>query len=157
MRALRAGMAGVRRFADLECYKLAAQVRREILRLTRLSAVRADFRYLHQIRDAARSAPRNIAEGYSRFNPAEIRPYLSTAKASLDEARDELRDGFESGYFSEADCDLVLELIARSIGATMRLYQYLESPAARRFYEDHKARRRVRNFMPRTPRNPSEP
>ena len=152
-------MAGVRRFADLECYKLAAQVRREILRLTRPPSVRADFRYLHQIRDAARSAPRNIAEGYSRFNPAEIRPYLSTAKASLDEVRDELRDGLEAGYFSEADCDLVLGLIARALGATMRLIQYLDSPAARRFYEHHRSSGRTRDFVRREQKNtkPSEP
>ena len=49
-------MGGVRRFADLECYKLTVQVRREILRLTGPLKVRADFRYLNQIRDAARLA-----------------------------------------------------------------------------------------------------
>jgi four helix bundle protein len=143
-------MPGVRSFEDLECHQLAAHVRREVLRLTRRESVRREWRYLQQIRDAARSATRNIAEGYSRFNPSEIVPYLNTAKGSLDELRDEIKDGHESGYFTEEETNLILELAARAIGATLRWKQYLESPQARRFYEQHKAKRRTRNFTPRT-------
>lgn len=110
--------------------------------------MRHEFKYLNQIRDAARSAPRNIAEGYSRFNPGETVPYLNTSKASLDEVRDQIIDAFESAYITKRECDGVLELTSRAIGALMRWMQYLESPAARRFYEEHKARRRQRDYKP---------
>jgi four helix bundle protein len=143
-------MAGVRRFEDLECHQLAVQVRREVLRLTRRESVRREWRYVQQIRDAARSAPRNIAEGYARFNPSETVPYLNTVRGSLDEVRDEIMDGHESGYFGEHETNLVLELARRAIGATLRWKQYLESPQARRFYEQHKAKRRAQDFRPRT-------
>jgi hypothetical protein len=36
--------------------------------------MRREFKFLNQIRDAARNAARNIAEGYSRFNPKETGP-----------------------------------------------------------------------------------
>ena len=147
-------MGGVHRFQDLECHKLAVQVRREILRLTRRESVKREFRYVDQIRDAARSATRNIAEGFSRFNPSETASYLSIVKASLDEVRDELQDGRESGYFSNEECDLVLALVARTIGAVMRWRRYLESSQAKRFYEHHKTGRRQREYTPRTAKEP---
>jgi four helix bundle protein len=142
-------MAGVRRFPDLECHRLAVEIRREVLRLTRREAVRRDFRFLHQIRDSARGAPRNIAEGYSRFNPTEIVPFLTYAKASLDETKNHMSDGEESGYFAEKETETVLSLIERTIAAVVRWMQYLESPAARAFYAKHRARRR-RSAGPRT-------
>jgi len=147
-------MAGVHRFQDLECHKLAVQIRRQILRLTRRESVKREFRYAHQIRDAARSAARNIAEGFSRFNPSEIAAYLSIVKGSLDEVRDELQDGRESGYFSDEECDVVMDLVSRAIAAVMRWRRYLESPQARRFYEHHKAGRRQREYTPRTAKEP---
>lgn len=135
-------MPGVTRFKDLECHKLAVEIRREVLRLTTREVVRRDFRFLHQIRDSARGAPRNIAEGYSRFNPAEIVPFLTYAKASLDETKNHMADGQESGYFTENEAATVLSLIGRTIAAIVRWIQYLESPAARAFYAKHRARRR---------------
>ena len=135
-------MAGVKRFQDLECHQLAVEIRREVLRLTRREAVRRDFRFLHQIRDSSRGAPRNIAEGYSRFNPSEIVPFLTYAKASLDETKNHLVDGQESGHFTESESETVLSLVGRAIAAILRWIQYLESPAARAFYARHRDRRR---------------
>jgi four helix bundle protein len=153
-------MPGVTRFTDLECHKLAVAIRREVLRLTRREVVRRDFRFLHQIRDSARSAPRNIAEGYSRFNPSEIIPFLNYAKSSLDETRNHVVDGQESGYFTDEEAQSLLSLVNRAIAAIVRWMQYLESPAARAFYERHRARRRgidpprSSNRRTRNPKNP---
>ena len=135
-------MPGVTRFQDLDSHKLAVAVRREVLRLTRREAVRRDYKFLHQLRDSARSAPRNIAEGYSRFNPTEILPFLNYAKSSLDETRNHIEDGQEEGYFTADEAATVITLICRTIAATVRWMQYLESPAARAFYARHRAIRR---------------
>ena len=136
------GVAGVRRFTDLECHKLASALRREIVRLTAREPARRDFTFVAQIRDAAGGGTRNIAEGFSRFNPAEILQYISWAQASIDEAQDEIIDGQESGYFSRDEADNLLSLVHRTLGALRRWRTYLESPAARRFYEHHKARKK---------------
>ena len=73
-----------------------------------LPPVRRDFKFVAQIRDAARGGTRNIAEGYSRFVPREIVYFLSIAKSSLDEAADELIDGLESGYWTRAEYNTCL-------------------------------------------------
>jgi four helix bundle protein len=138
-------MASIRRLQDLECHQLAVEIRREVLRLTRREPGRGDFKFVGQIRDAARSAPRNIAEGYSRFIPAEIVRYLSYAKASLHETENHVGDGRESAYFSQAESERLTDLIGRCISAILRWIEYLESPAARQFYERHKRRRQAQN------------
>jgi four helix bundle protein len=136
-------MTSVKRFQDLECHKLAVQIRREVIRLTARDPVRTDFKFVGQIRDSARGGPRNIAEGFSRFNPTEILQFLSYAQASLDETKNHTMDAQESGYFSDDESDAVLTLVKRTLGAIRNWREYLESPAARRFYEQHKARRRT--------------
>ena len=171
-------MASVRRFQDLECHKLAVQVRREVFRLTARDPVRTDFKFVGQIRDSARGGARNISEGFSRFNPTEILQFLSYAQASLDETQDHTIDAQESGYFSDDETEVVLTLIKRTLGAIRNWREYLESPTARRFYEQHKARRRTeskwsrpepgtenpepknsepKNLEPDEPREPREP
>jgi four helix bundle protein len=134
-------MTSVRRFEDLDCYKLAVEIRREVLRLTRRASVRQDSRFTTQIRDSARGGPRNIAEGYSRFNPGEIVPFLSYAQGSLDETKNHMTDGQESGYFTADETQNVLVLIRRTQAAIHRWRRYLEAPA-RKFYEQQKARRK---------------
>ena len=98
---------------------------------------------MSQIRDSARGAPRNIAEGHSRFNPSEILPFLSYAKASTDETANHVADGVESGYFTQEDAEKIFNLIDRLIPALLKWMRYLESPAARRFYESFRRRQRL--------------
>lgn len=133
-------MAGVRRFQDLDCWKLARMLRREIVRLTRTAPACSDYRFVSQIRDAARGGTRNIAEGYSRFSPSEIVRFLSYAKSSLDETADALIDGLESNYWSQADYNRARSLLKRTQGAIRGWWRYLESPEAARFYEGHRKR-----------------
>jgi four helix bundle protein len=107
------------------------------------SAGSEGFRYVGQIRDSARSAPRNIAEGFSRFNPSEILPYVSWSKSSVHETENHFKDALESGYISKDEFDAIQITISRLISALLNWMKYLESPAARRFYEQHKAKRRA--------------
>jgi four helix bundle protein len=134
-------MPGVKRCSDLICYQLAVEIRREVLRFTRRADVRKDFKFVSQICDAARGGTRNIAEGHSRFSPGDIVRFLSYAKASIDETADCMHTGLEAGYFSEEETAAVLGLIRRCNGAIVRWMDYLESPAARRWYEEFLARR----------------
>jgi four helix bundle protein len=133
-------MAGVRRFQDLDCWKLARQLRRDVVRMTRAAPACHDFRFVSQIRDAARGGTRNIAEGFSRFIPTEILRFLAYAKASLDETADALIDGLESKYWSPTDYSRARSLLKRTQGAIRGWWRYLESPEAARFYEGHRRR-----------------
>ncbi|HEX6972993.1 MAG TPA: four helix bundle protein [Vicinamibacterales bacterium] len=134
-------MASVKRYEELDCYQLAVEIRRDVLRLTRRARVREDRRFCAQIRDSARGAPRNIAEGYALFNPVEIARFLTYARGSLNETKNHAVDGQESQYFTKEETDRLISLIKRTHGAIRRWTDYLESPRAKQFYERFKAQR----------------
>ena len=117
-------MASVKRYEDLECYQLAVEIRRIVLRLTRRGRVREDRRFCSQIRDSARGAPRNISEGYSLFNPAVIVRFLSYAKGSLNETKNHVVDGLECEHFTKEETDSLISLIKRTLGAIKRWVEY---------------------------------
>jgi four helix bundle protein len=139
-------MGGARRVEDLEAYKLAVELRRRIFRLTKREPVASDCKFVDQIRDAARGGARNISEGFSRFAPKEFRQYLNYSRSSLSEVKDELGDAFDSDYVTETEHNEILALLERTNGAIARLMEYLESATAQRFYEEHRKRRRLREW-----------
>ena len=148
-------MGPVRRFEDLDCHKLAVSLRQLVMQVTGRDPVRRDSKFVDQIRDAARSPPRNIAEGFGRFNPTEIRRFLSYAQGSLDEVKNHAIDGVESGYFSSDEAEAMVVLIKRTHGAINRWRRYLQSPAAKRFYERYKQMRP--QTTPPSRSDPNEP
>jgi four helix bundle protein len=132
------------RVEDLDAYKLAVELRRNIVRLSRQGAIARDFKFVAQIRDAVRGGSRNIAEGFARVAPREFARFLTYGKASLEETKDSVVEGHESGYFNDSQRDALLSLLRRTFGAMNKLMAYLESPAAARAYEELLRRRRDR-------------
>ena len=133
------------RFEDLDMYRLSVELRREVFRLSSKGPITRDYKFVTQIRDAARGGPRNISEGFSRFKPNEFVNFLSYAKASIDESKNHILDGFESGYFTREECDGMLLLVRRTLGAIRGLMRYLESPAAQREFDRIRTARGVQN------------
>jgi len=128
-------MAGVKRYEDLVCWQLAAELETLVFELTETGPVARDFKFRDEIRDSSASATRNIAEGFGRFFPADHARFLRMAKASLMETHSSARSGFNRGYFSEKDKDRMQRLCGRSGKATTGLIRYLESqipPSSRR-------------------------
>ena len=146
-------MYGVGRFEDLDVYKLAVQLRRDVCAVSSSGAFARDYRFAAQIRDAVRGGPRNIAEGFSRFAPSEFLQFLSYAKASIAETKSHIYDAYESGYLNDEERDRLWTLVRRTLSAFARLMRYLEPPAARRAYEELRKRRRM-GPKGRRPRNP---
>lgn len=149
-------MASAKHYKELRCHQLAVEIRREVLKVTKKEIVQRDFKFVNQIRDSARGAPRNIAEGFSRFAPTAILPFVSYAKASTDETANHVVDGLESGYFTDAEAEKVLVMIDQLISALLKWINYLESPAARRFYEQYRTGLRERSRNKNRNRNKNE-
>ena len=118
-------MAGVRHFRDLICWQLANDLKLQIYRLSEHQAVMKDFRFRDQIRDAAASAPRNIAEGFGRRTHREFAQFLDIARGSLMECQNHLQDAVDRGYLSQADLEALDALAKRACGAVARLQRYL--------------------------------
>ena len=80
-----AGVPGGNAIDDVIAYRRVLALRDEILRLTDGSAAARDWGFRDQIRDSARSAPRNLAEGFYRYNHKEFAYFASIARGSIGE------------------------------------------------------------------------
>lgn len=120
-------MPGVRSFTDLDCWKLANELKLGVYALIKRDDAARDFEFRDQIRNAAASAPRNIAEGFGRYHPREISQYLRVANGSLMETANHLQDGVDRGYFQPAEIAPLMTLAKRASSATTRLMRYLKT------------------------------
>lgn len=118
---------GARSFKELDCWRLANELKVRIYELIRKEAVKKDLEFRNQIRHAAASAPRNIAEGFGRYLPREFAQYLRVANGSLMETSNHLEDGRDRGYFTDAEIEEPLLLARRASGASTKLLRYLQS------------------------------
>ena len=88
-------------FRDLVCWQLSYELKCEVFAFTETGPASRDFKYRDQIRDSARSAPRNIAEGFGRFRPKDAARFYEIARASLIETRNHLIDGRDSAHLDD--------------------------------------------------------
>jgi four helix bundle protein len=118
-------MAGARYFRELVCWQLAQELKLAIYRLVDSPQIKPDLRFCDQIREAARSGPRNIAEGFGRRTHREFAMFLDVARGSLMECQNHLQDGVDRGYLSHTEFTSLNALAQRTCGAVARLQRYL--------------------------------
>jgi four helix bundle protein len=118
-------MAGVRHFRELECWELARELKLKLYELINRPIVHQDLKFCDQLREAARSAPRNIAEGFGRRTHAEFARFLDVARGSLAECENHLQDALDLKYLSNTEHEDLVVLIKRTGGAVARLQRYL--------------------------------
>lgn len=118
-------MTAAQRFEDLIVWQLAVRVRDGVYRLTETGRPCDDEEFRQQIRSSASSAPRNIAEGFRRYNPPEFAQFLNIAKGSLSETQNHLLHGKDEKYFSEPEFTELWRLTCRALRAGNRLHAYL--------------------------------
>jgi len=112
---------------ELVAWQLANDLKLGVYRLTESGTVLKDFDYRDQLRDAAASAPRNIAEGFGRFEPAQFRSFLNIAIGSIYETSHHLRDGVDRKHFTLSDIAPLLVLARRASSASIGLKRYLRT------------------------------
>ena len=118
-------MAGAKHFRDLTCWQLAHELKLALYAVADSPTVRADVRFREQLMDAARSAPRNIAEGFGRRTHREFALFLDIARGSLMECQNHLQDAVDRNYLAPAEFIALDGLARRTCGAVARLQQYL--------------------------------
>ena len=92
-----------RHFTELACWQLSNELKVRVYELIARPKVTRDFKFCDQIRDSARSAPRNISEGFGKYDPPEFARFLNLAKGSLMETQNHLRDGLSQTYLSQEE------------------------------------------------------
>ena len=118
-----------RRVEDLICWQLADQLRQLIIAHT-AEGTRAgkDFRFTSNFRDAISSVCRNQSEGFAKYYHRPQKPYFKTARASLAEVKDGIRDGFQRGHFTEDVAAAMYALHRRADIANLRYLKSLDRP-----------------------------
>jgi len=94
-------MATINRFEDLEIWKEARRLAKEVHLIAIHTELRSDLRFKNQIKDSSGSVMDNIAEGFERDGNLEFRQFLSIAKGSARETRSQLYRVFDFEYISE--------------------------------------------------------
>src|SRR5688572_22632487 len=113
-------MPPIRKFSDLICWRLARALQREVFTITAKPAFNNNFDLRDQLRDAASSARRNIAEGFGRRTHKDQANFFATALTSLNEVEDELGEAVDNGYVTIEEIGKALNLKKRAVVATSR-------------------------------------
>ena len=90
-------------FEELECYKLARQLRREVSRFCKTLPREEEYRLKDQIIRSSRSVTANIAEGYGRHHHQENIQFCRTARGSLTETLDHLLVALDDEYLTDEE------------------------------------------------------
>ena len=113
---------------ELICWQLADELRQLIIKHTEDGRAAKDLRFTSNLRDAIASACRNQSEGFYKFKHKEQRPYFKTARASLGETKDGIRDGQQRHYFSDEVAEEMRKLCGRAMIANLRWLKSLDRP-----------------------------
>jgi four helix bundle protein len=142
-------MATIERFEDLQSWQAARLLRQTVYRLSREKSFARDFSLVNQIRRAAISGASNIAEGFERGGNRELIQFLSTAKGSIGEVKDQLYCALDESYISREQFDAayrMAENASRLVGGFMT---YLRGSVVTGHKFDHTALGPV-NSKPKT-------
>ena len=122
---------GIRDFRDLVAWQLSYELKCEVFAFTANPPASKDFKYRDQIRDSSASAPRNTAEGFGRYRPAEFARFLEFARGSLVETQNHLIDGRDRGYLGAALYSRLFNLARGAHKATTNLLLSKQRQVAR--------------------------
>jgi four helix bundle protein len=115
-------MATVKKFEELEIWKLAEKQDCSIFPLTLEGSFSKDWRLIDQIRRSCGSVMDNIAEGFGRGGNKEFTNFLTIARGSNDEVRSQLHRANNRKYMTVA---LFEELLAQNNTIGIKLNNFI--------------------------------
>lgn len=116
-------MATVKRFEDLDVWKLTREIVNHIYDASRHNEFSRDFALMNQIRRSAISILSNIAEGFESGTDKKFANYVNIAKASAGECRAQLYVVWDQDYMSTE----VFNTINRKLTIVSKQLSKLES------------------------------
>lgn len=124
-------MATIKRFEDLDVWKLAFELAGDVYDLTLNADFSRDFALRDQIRRCAISVFSNIAEGFERDGNKEFVNFLAIAKGSCGELRAQSLFAHSRGYVSESDLREVSDKLVSTSNQIAGFQKYLRQTELR--------------------------
>ena len=120
-------MAGFKDFREIVAWQLARELRVLADALLAKPDVARRFKYCDQLSDAARSGPRNIAEGFARFFHKPFANFVRIAKGAQAEVINHFIDARDLKLMSDEEFIRAEHTARRAMKAASGLIRYLES------------------------------
>lgn len=124
-------MKSVWRFEDLVAWQLAVQLEQLVDRYREKASIRRAFKFHDQIKDAAESAPRNIAEGFGRYHHPEFSRFARIARGSEEEVLNHLLAAQRKKYLTAIETDEGAHAARKALRALNGLIRYLDDSGLR--------------------------
>ncbi len=119
-------MPTITRFEDIDAWRTARELTRQVYILTNHGKFARDFSLRDQMRRASVSIMSNIAEGFESRTQLLFRDFLGRAKASAGELRAQVYIAKDIEYLIPDDFSQLFELCDKCSRQISRLMQYLE-------------------------------
>ena len=103
----------IKRFEDLEIFKMAREMSKRIFALTLNQPFNSDYLFVHQIIAASGSIMDNIAEGFERDGNKEFKQFLYIAKGSCGETRSQIIRATDCGYIDNEQAKEIYEELVK--------------------------------------------
>src|SRR5258705_3721559 len=119
-------MAKVKKFEEIQSWKKARSLTKEIYRATLTGSFARDFGLKDQMRRASVSILSNIAEGFERGGDKEFLQFLAVAKGSAGELRAQLYVAFDQQYVSVEKFDFLITEVTEVSQLISGVMKYLK-------------------------------
>ena len=119
-------MALIERFEDLEAWKIAREVTKQVYKVSKNDLFIRDYGLRDQICRASVSTMSNIAEGFERDGDKEFVQFLSIAKGSSGEVRSQLYMALDQDYISENEFNFLYSKTTENSRVISGLMKYLQ-------------------------------
>ena len=120
-------MAPLKEFRELAAWRLAHQMNLRVDVFLGCPEFRRHFTSCQQLADAARSGPRNIAEGCARLKHEDFAQFVRKARDSEMQVLNHLIDAHDQHLISTDELLINKLLAKRALRAASGLIRYLES------------------------------
>src|SRR5688572_2458644 len=118
---------GFSRFEDIGAWQRAYELKRLVLGICERPCFTRDIRLQGQLVDAARSGPRNIAEGFGRWHHRDFARFTRIAKASEVELLNHFREAHDSKHITQEEREKLEHAARKAIKAANGLIRWLEN------------------------------
>jgi four helix bundle protein len=118
---------GFATFQEIGAWQRAYELKLQVQEICQRPSFATDQNLRSQLLEAARSGPRNIAEGFARWHHRDFARFTRIAKASEIELLNHFIEAADSGHISKEERTTLEHAARKAIKAANGLIRYLEN------------------------------